>query len=67
MGKVIGCILVIPLIGAIAALVWWLFQVLFNVVSPIFGGPTLTFWQAAAICVLGGIIGGWFKRSASSK
>lgn len=58
---------VFTFVFAIAALVWWAFQSLFNVVSPIFGGPVISFWQAAAICVLGGIVGGWFRSARAQK
>lgn len=49
---------------AVIPAIWWLFQVCFNaVVHGVFGGPEITYWQAAACVVLLGFLGRVFRGS----
>lgn len=62
----VGCIVLLLLFFVIAPAVFFLFWWAFNTVSPLFGGPILTFWQAFAAYIVLVIVGGFFKGSTSS-
>jgi formate/nitrite transporter FocA (FNT family) len=66
-----GCAFVAVVLVVFAAL--WLgvaavFMLVWNAVVPdVFGGPSLTYWQAVLVALLGNFIGGFFRSSGSSK
>ncbi len=58
--------LFILVIAGVVAASWALFQWLFNtVVAGIFGGPSITYWQAAACSMLLGLIASAFRRAGT--
>lgn len=56
------------LVAGVLAFIAWLFQSLWNLtIADIFHGPTLTFWQAAGLWMLIGMIGGLFRSNGKKK
>ena len=46
------------------AFVWWIFQLLWNAIAAdVFGAPELTYWQAAGVMILLGMITSGFRSS----
>lgn len=67
-GGCLSCTLVLAICLAAESFVAWIFQMLWNFIVPdLFGLPVINFWQALAIWLLVGLIGGCFKAIISNK
>ena len=63
-----GCLPILAVICAVAALEGWIFQLLWNWLVPMFwaSAPILTFWQAFGVLILINIISYPFRNSNKS-
>lgn len=63
-----GCATILVVWAILFALSTWLFQTLWNWLVPsVFGGATITFWQAAGLSFLLNIAGGAFRAAFVSR
>lgn len=67
MGAILaGCLTIIALIVGLSALFGLVFMLAWNAVAvPVFDAPKLDFWQAWAVWILVGLIGGAFRSVVS--
>lgn len=64
MKRILTSIATVASASAFTAGVWWLFYWLWNeVVVGAFGAPELTFWQAAGVFVLAGLLLGGLRAA----
>jgi hypothetical protein len=62
MKKVGVALLLLGLAVGLILTIWWVMHTCYMVLAPVFGWPTITYWQAAAGCALAGFVGNCFKH-----